>query len=296
MAEVKQPVTATVQKFEPQMVEQVLTRVNQLKDMGGLVIPKDYSAENALRSAWLTIQDQKDSANMPVLKSCTPASIQNSLFRMVVDGLSVAKHQCSFIPRGGKLTLQREYAGSIALAKRFGGMKDIFPGVIYEKDIFEYNIDAETGKKKITNHKQNFENIDESKIRGAYAVIIMEDGTTNLEVMTIAQIRRSWENGPSKGKSPAHLNFPGAMAGKTVINRACKLLIASSDDSVLMEEGEDGRMPRERTKFEAPDQQGQVIDIPDEEPIQIAEEVKDSPELKKEVPEQPEPVNSGPSF
>ncbi|MEI7501509.1 MAG: RecT family recombinase, partial [Bacteroidota bacterium] len=216
----------TVKKFELPMVEKVLTKVNSLKEIGGIALPPDYSAENALRSAWLILQDMKDKTNLAVLKTSTPDSIANALFNMVVQGLNPAKHQCSFILYGDKLTLQREYAGSIALARRYSSMKHIYAGVIYKGDVFEYAIDTTTGMKKITSHTQRMENLDDSKIIGAYAVVTFDDGSVNTEIMTIAQIQKSWEQGSTKGKSPAHTNFPGEMAKKTVINRACKLLIA----------------------------------------------------------------------
>jgi len=276
----------TVKKFEPPMVEKVLTKVNSLKEIGGIALPPDYSAENALRSAWLILQDMKDKANLPVLKTCTSDSIANALFNMVVQGLNPVKRQCSFIVYSDKLTMQREYAGSIALARRYSSMKNIYAGVIYKGDVFEYAIDTTTGMKKITAHAQRMENLDDAKIMGAYAVVTFEDGGVNTEIMTMAQIQKSWEQGPTKGKSPAHTNFPGEMAKKTVINRACKLLIAASDDSVLMEPGEDGRISRVKAEIEAGANQGNVIDIPDDEPLQVAVEVIDSPQTT--TPAKPE--------
>ena len=269
--------STTVKKFEPPLVEKVLTKVNSLKEIGGIALPPDYSAENALRSAWLILQDMKDKANLPVLQSSTPDSIANSLFNMVVQGLNPAKRQCSFILYGNKLTLQREYAGSIALARRYSSMKNIYAGVIYKGDVFEYAIDTTTGMKKITSHAQRMENLDDAKIIGAYAVVTFNEGSVNTEIMTMAQIQKSWEQGPTKGKSPAHLNFPGEMAKKTVINRACKLLIAASDDSVLMEPGEDGRIGRVKAEIEAGANQGELIDIPEEEPVEATIEPLDPP-------------------
>ena len=68
----------------------------------------------------------------------------------------------------------------------------------------------------------------------------LEDGTLDGGIMSMIQIRDAWNQGPMKGNSPAHKNFPDQMACKTVINRACKLLIRASDDSVLYgdEDGE----------------------------------------------------------
>ena len=271
------PTENSIKKFEPPLVEKVLTKVNSLKEIGGIALPPDFSAENALRSAWLILQDMKDKANLPVLQSSTPDSIANSLFNMVVQGLNPAKRQCSFIVYGNKLTLQREYAGSIALARRYSAMKNIYACVIYKGDVFEYAIDTTTGMKQITSHAQRMENLDDAKIIGAYAVVTFDDGSVNTEIMTMAQIQKSWEQGPTKGQSPAHKNFPGEMAKKTVINRACKLLIAASDDSVLMEPGEDGRIGRVKAEIEAGANQGDLIEIPEDEPVEAIIETLDPP-------------------
>ena len=79
------------------------------------------------------------------------------------------------------------------------------------------------------------ENIDISKIRGAYATVILQDGTVDVEIMTMPQIRAAWEMGHGGGATKAHKNFTDQMALKTVINRACKLYISTSDDGGLVE-------------------------------------------------------------
>ena len=74
------------------------------------------------------------------------------------------------------------------------------------------------------------------------------------------------------------------MARKTVINAICKIIIDSSDDSALFT-GDDENA--DRPKFDATQiaNTGQVVDIPQEEPIQTAQEVHEEP-----VPTEPEPV------
>ena len=279
MAEVK-PVTA-IAKFEETTMELVLTKVNQFRDVGGLHLPKDYSVENALRGAWLVLQDQVDMNKIRVLNSCTKDSIANALLEMCTQGLSVSKKQGAFIPYGNKLTFQREYAGTITLAKRFSDMVGIHAGVIYEGDIFEYSVNVNTGSKILIKHEQRFENIVDSKIKGAYAIILFSDGLTDMDIMPMDQIRKSWEQGSTKGKSPAHQNFPGEMAKKTVINRACKILISSSDDAVLMENVETNRaidaIKGDMTPRELPE-----MTIA-EEPIQVAIDVTNEPPLVQEV-------------
>jgi recombination protein RecT len=295
--------STSIKKFDPKSLEVILTRVNNLKEVGGIALPADYSAENALRAALLILQDP-DKQGKTLLDNATSHSVAQALFSMAIQGLNPAKRQCSFIVYGDKLTMQREYAGSIALARRYSNMKDIYAGVIYKGDVFEYAIDTTTGMKHITNHSQRLENIVDTNIIGAYAVVTFADGSHNTEIMTMAQIQKSWAQGAAKGDSPAHKNFPGEMAKKSVIYRACKLLIAASDDSILMEPGEDGRPTRARGMIEAEANLGTVIDILEDEPIQNTVEVIDpieetpptKPEFKREWKNEPSPIVPGPAL
>ena len=214
-----------------------MKRVESFTADGGLVLPKNYSVGNNLKSAWLFLQEAVDSNNKPVLEVCTKASIANALFDMVLQALSVSKAQGYFIAYGNKLEFQRSYFGTVALAKRVsGGIKrEPVANVIYEGDEFVYAIDPETGLMKVIKHDQKIENIDDAKIKAAYAITTFEDGRTEVTIMTIDQIKKAWNQGATKGQSPAHKNFPAEMCKKTVIGRACKMVINSSDDAWLYE-------------------------------------------------------------
>lgn len=217
----------------------VLQKIETFKATGELTIPKDYSAENALKSAYLIISETKTSTGKFALEVCTKESVANALLKMVVLGLSPMKKQGNFIVRGESLVFEPEYTGQIALAKRFGGLKDISANAIFEGDEFEFAIDQFTGRKKIVKHNQTLENIGSKNVKGAYAVLEMIDGTYKVEIMSISQIKDAWNQGPMKGNSPAHKNFPDQMACKTVISRACKLLVRGSNDAVLYSTSDD---------------------------------------------------------
>lgn len=221
---------------ERNISDRVLAKVNALDQSKGLVLPKDYVASNALKAAWLIIQDVVDKDKKAALEVCDSGSIANALFEMVVQGLNPVKKQCYFIVIEKRLTMRRSYFGTEALARRFGGLKKIKAQVIYEGDDFVHEINTDTGLKKILKHGQKLENIDITKIRGAYAIFETEDGTIDVEIMTKAQIIASWNMGSAKGGSPAHINFTDQMALKTVRSRACKLLINASSDAVLIKE------------------------------------------------------------
>lgn len=219
-------VTATVKN---DISVQVLSKIDAFQRSGELTLPKGYNAENALKSAYIILSDPKNN----ILAKCDKSSVAEALLKMVVYGVSPIKKQCYFIPYGEKLECSISYAGNIAIAKRYGNLKSIKGNAVFDGDIFEFEVDQVTGRRKITKHVQTLESVGSNKIKGAYAVYELNDGSIDVEVMSINQIQTSWNQGGSKGNSPAHKNFADQMAIKTVLNRACKLLISSSDDSIL---------------------------------------------------------------
>ena len=133
--------------IQNQRTVKVLEHVQALQEAGDLKLPENYAAGNQVKLAWLTLLEVTDRNQKPALEVCTKESIANALLEMIVKGLSVAKKQCDFIVYGNKLTLQEEYHGTIALARRFGGVVGVPTGnVIYEGDEFVYTIDPETGR------------------------------------------------------------------------------------------------------------------------------------------------------
>jgi recombination protein RecT len=218
---------------------QVLGKIELFQKSGELRLPSNYSAENALKSAYLILLETKTKDGKPVLEACTKESIANSLLKMVVWGLSPLKKQCDFIAYGNKLQCDPEYTGNIVLAKRYGGLREINANAVFRGDEFVFENDVQTGRKKVAKHTQTLETFGSKEIIGAYAVMVLEDGTVKTEIMTMQQIRQAWEQGATRGNSPAHKNFPDQMAIRTVINRACKLLIRGSDDAILYSDSKD---------------------------------------------------------
>lgn len=202
--------------------EGMVVKIKQ-KEKFGLTFPKDYNYTNELMSAMLILQDTQDMNKKPVLQSCTRASIENALIEMVTDGLSMRKKQCYPVAYAGKLSCQPSVYGATCLARRYG-LADINAEVIYEGDKFSYTI--KNGKKTIVEHTQEIDNIDNDKIKGAYAVAIMKDGTVKTEVMTIKQIKTAWKQGYGykENGNGVHQKFTDQMAMKTVKNRLLKAI------------------------------------------------------------------------
>jgi recombination protein RecT len=287
------PTETKLPAVQRDITDDVLKKITKFKETGELIFPENYSPENALKSAMLILSETETKDNKPVLEYCTRPSIANALLEMVITGLNPMKKQCDFVAYGKKLTMQREYHGTIALAKRFGGVKEANANVIYQEDEFMYEVDPESGKKRIIKHSQDFKNIDDDKITGAYAVLTFnDDSMPYVEIMNMNQIRKAWLQGYAKGNSPAHRNFPGEMSKKTVIGRACKLFITSSDDSNLaLAERISGKK-----------EENEVEDI-DAEEMQVEAEIKENAnkevidmDPEPEQKEQPEPEKNTQQF
>ena len=207
----------------------------QEKQQYGLSFPADYNPTNALMGAYLIMKETTDKSGKCILESCSQASIANSLMDMCTLGLNASKKQGYFIAYGGKCQFQKSYFGNITLARR-NGLKKINAEIIYEGDTFKYHI--EKGRKVIDVHEQDFMNIDNDKLIGAYAVAIMDDGSEEVEIMNINQLKKAWNQrmgGLKEDASSTHMKFKDQMAKKTVINRLCKIIGNTSTDGNISE-------------------------------------------------------------
>lgn len=216
------------------VVDVVGKKVQEFVSRGELHLPPNYSVENAMKSAWLILQNTVDKDKRPVLQVCTKDSIANALLDMAVQGLNPAKKQGYFIAYGKQLVFQRSYFGTMAVTKRVAGAKDIFAEVVYKGDEFEYTI--KNGNKYIMKHIQRIENVDPDNIVAAYCTIIFDDDRQFTDIMTWQEIQKAWSKSkmnPGKEGS-THKDFAQEMCRKTVINRACKRYLNSSDDGSLL--------------------------------------------------------------
>lgn len=214
--------------LQKDITDHVSGKLVELENVG-LALPPNYNPQNALKSAFFKLQETKDRSNKPALTVCTKDSIANSLLNMVIQGLSPAKTQCYFIVYGDTLQLNRSYFGTQMVVKRLKGIKDIWANVIYEAD--EFAMAVEHGKEILVEHKTKFENRD-GEIKGVYCIIEKEDGQQELTVMTKKEVEAAWSQ--SKTGQSVHKKFPQEMAKRTVINRAAKNIINTTDDSDLL--------------------------------------------------------------
>lgn len=210
--------------LQKDITDQVNQKVAAMQN-DGLSLPQNYSPANALKSAFFAMTNAS-SGNL--LEKCSKESIANSLLDMVVQGLNPSKTQCYFIPYGQTLKLTRSYFGTQTVLKRLKEVKDIWANVIYEGDGFD--IEIIDGRETLKDHKTTFSNRD-NKIIGAYCIIEKTDGERVLTTMTKKEIDKSWSKAKTKN---VQNDFPQEMAKRTVINRAAKAFVNTSDDSDLL--------------------------------------------------------------
>lgn len=226
----------------------------------GLSLPTDYNVQNAVISSYLIIQQD------PKLNSCDKASIASALIDMATMGLNASKKQCYFIPYDNKLKLSPSYFGKITALKRIRGVIDVRSDVIYKDTDYEL-IPDEFGNEDIKINKIcPLEKRSADNIVGAWAKIILEKDVWGSDsyscVMTLDQIHKSWNQGATKGKSPAHVNFPDEMCKKSVINRCCKNFVNSAKDNDILIEAINRTTETEYQQEETPNyDNGKVVDI-----------------------------------
>lgn len=211
-------------KMQKGITEAVGKRIKVLEGEG-LTLPEQYSAKNALSSAFFTLQ------KVYGIEKATQESIANALLDMVTQGLSPAKTQCYFIVYGNELQMQRSYFGTVAALKRLTNVSKVKAEVIHDGDVFEIGSNEDM-EMIVTKFEPKFENMNKPII-GAFAMIKLEDGSINYTVMTKEEIDKSWQQSRNKNNK-VQQNFGQEMAKRTVLNRAAKMFINTSDDSDLL--------------------------------------------------------------
>lgn len=215
-----------------QMQNAIFAQVNDqisAEEDKGLALPAGYSLNNALKAAWFKLQNTRDKFNHSALDVCDPNSVGLALMDMAVQGLSPAKNQCYFIVYGNQLQMQRSYFGTITVLKRLERVVDIDAQVVHKGDEFEIGAD-EIGHTIVKKFVPKFENLDNPLI-GAFAFIKLADGRIDYTVMTKKQIDTSWAQSRQHN---VQQKFSDEMAKRTVLNRAAKIFINTSDDSDLL--------------------------------------------------------------
>ena len=213
-------------------VTKVAQKIEQMQEQGQISLPSNYSAANALQAAYFTLTAVDFKTKVALIDKVTPESVAFALQDMAIQGLSVAKKQGYFIAYGDKLQFQRSYHGTQAVIKRLTGIKEIWANVIWKGEEFEVEYN-DRGVLTFKSHKADWKAATGQKedIEGAYCIIEHEDGRQYLTVMTMTEILTSWSQSSNQS---VQNKYPQEMAKRTVINRAAKAFLNTSDDSDLL--------------------------------------------------------------
>ena len=293
------------------IVTQVAKKVQSMVENNQINIPDNYSIVNAVQAAYFKLTEVDFKKKTALIDTATIESVAFSLQDMAIQALSVAKNQGYFIVYGDKMQFTRSYHGTQAVIKRMSGVKDIWANVIWKGETFdvEYN---ERGQLAFKAHQVDWKAATGNKddIEGAYCIIERDDGVQFLTVMTMDEIKTSWSQ---SSMATVQNKYPQEMAKRTVINRASKAFINTSDDSDLfigaVNRTTENEFENERKEIspEYEIQQNanteeldikpdpQVIDMPTESPQKEATPKQDEP--VQQAMFEKEPVTSnGPGF
>lgn len=239
--------------------DQVIARINSLCEVG-FTMPKDYQFVNAIKMSMLKLQDLKDKNGRPALQVCTPASVSTALFQMATKGLNAALGQAYLIVRGDQLCLQESYFGKVLMVKRIYPHWNPNPVVIREGDVFEYAIDAATGRKYVVKHEQKLENMDKDFV-GGYLYL----PTGELYIMTKKQIIQAWSKSSSREQA-THKAFSEKMVGKTLVNSGCNMIINSTPEYQIGMDEETNMIENKLPDYEEVDEQSQAEEFVEDTP------------------------------
>ena len=261
----------------------VLARVDAMSKVG-FTLPADYNPTNAIKASMLVLQEVKDKNGKPALETCTQASIQTALFKMLTFGEDVSKTQGYFIVYGSQLQYQESYFGKVLRVRRIFPEWTPVPMLIHEGDSFEYAIDPETGRKKVLRHEQKLENIDKAII-GGYLYIPCADGGKDLYIMTAKEIAAAHSKSRSGGA--VHKQFSTKMYSKTLVSSGCNYILNSTpSQSNIADNSDDPNAPEPAQEFDYAEEVVEVHELP-AAPQDIDTETG---EIKESAQEQAAPV------
>ena len=227
--------TKQVEKYSP--VSLIKTLDDHMKN-GTIIVPEGYNYIAAINSAMYLLSEATDRNGKPALEVCTAKSINYSLTKMVLLGLNPMQKQGYFIVYGNELQFMPSYFGDRAMAERTG-ITDIVARVVYDTDEFSCEfVDGYPVIKHIFGVKEKIVK-EASFITHAYCLFTLPNGRRAGDVMTFAQILKSWTHSKDPNRKSQN-DSPEEMAKRTVTRRALKPYINSFvGDDVITDKTED---------------------------------------------------------
>lgn len=224
--------TGTVAFTHRSIKEQLLTP--EFREQVAMALPKHIAPDRMLRVVLTSVR------KTPKLLQSTPESFFSSVLTLAQLGLEPddPRGQAHLVPFNKKIREDGKpdrwvtecqviigYRGYIDLARRTGEIANIRAEVVYERDAFEYS----TGMTTRLVHVPT-EEMEPGRVRAAYAIATMKDGSQVEKVLfarDIERARMSSKEG-AKDKGPWFDWYP-EMAAKTAVRRLMKTLPSSPE-------------------------------------------------------------------
>ena len=207
--------------------DQVVDRVFALMDEKRVSVPEGYDAASMIKKAVLRITQTKDKNGKTALDVCTKESVAQTLFDMVLQGLDPGKNQCYFIVYGNQLQLFRSYFGTeAALRRAVSIVGKIHTDLVHEGDDVEWAMSPYGERYAARILTDPITNCEKPVVFGFCNIFNVNGELMAAAVMTWKEIQKSWSRTRSGGQTQK--DFPGEMAKRTLINRACKHILNSS--------------------------------------------------------------------
>lgn len=189
------------------------SNLERLIDTKREAMPRSFNKTRFLQNCMTVLQDIKD------IDKCDANSIARTMLKGAFLGLDFFNKECYAIIYGGSVQFQTDYKGEKKLAKKYSvrAVKDIYAKLVREGDAFSEEI--KDGQQTIQFQPLLF---NDSKILGAFAVCLFEDGGMVYEVMSTAEIEKTRKDYSKQANGQAWTKSPGEMYKKTVLRRLCK--------------------------------------------------------------------------
>lgn len=244
--------TQAVAEKRPEAIDTLRSLMTKLKPQLSMALPKHLPADKLIRIAITACQKN------PTLLECVPVSILGSIMQcaqlgLVPDGVMGEAYLVPYFnTRKNRYEAQFQigYKGIRKLINNTGDIDTFLPQVVYEGDIFEYNLaDA-----KVKRHERT-EQTAYGKPTHFYTVVRWKSGAQETWVMPKAEVdhirdsfsqayKRAVKNKQEDTPWVAHYE---AMGMKTVMRRHGKYLPLSAEvqHALALDEAADAGMPQD---------------------------------------------------
>jgi recombination protein RecT len=163
----------------------------------------------------------QDMQTTPALRQCTPESIYLALLACAVTGLEpgALKQEAFLIPYGNVAKFMAGWRGLRKQAVRSGGVKVIHTGVVYERDVFDYDLGTAAHITHKPAHRDRGERL------GAYAWARLHNGEPQIEWVTTEDLEKIKKFAKSKQSKPGPWDhWEDEMSRKSALRRLAKYL------------------------------------------------------------------------